>query len=373
MSSSFDIVETTPSISTSSRRRKPCSCGRYSLESRDGHRLLLQDLHRAVAAADRERRTPARDAPAASPSRRPRGADGEAARRRRCRPSASSSRRPRARGRRTDPGAVRAPRRPRARPSRSPRTRARSGRCPRTAPASRPSARTRHAMSRTRPCAALSSRPSSKRRSATFASRTAWVRRRAAEQSPIATSAGTSPSSSRSSRRSRDAASSCTTSRSASVSDGSPVTTSASETVVPVHRRHGRQRAEARRRCSRGAPRTPATLSCGIASADPARGREQLDRGTAFGEELRGADAVPEAGAVVDDDRPRRRLRHDAAEQVPDGDDARVRRRMETRAGSGVAPVATTTRSGSSASTASRVAVVPSRTSTPSRASSRSA
>ena len=83
----------------------------------------------------RARTTPVRPRrPAASPSRRRRGADGGAARRPRFRPSAWSSRRPRARGRRTGPGAGRAPRRPRARPSRSPRTRARSGRSRRTAP-----------------------------------------------------------------------------------------------------------------------------------------------------------------------------------------------------------------------------------------------
>src|SRR5439155_1646865 len=63
-------------------------------------------------------------------------------------------------------------------------------------------------------------------------SSTAWLSRRADEQSPIETRAGTSPSSS---CRSALLGSSCvrTTRRSASSSLGSPVTASASEILVP--------------------------------------------------------------------------------------------------------------------------------------------
>ena len=307
MSSSRDIVETTPSISTSSRRRKPCKPVQVLLEA--GRPASAS----AAAPSSRRRRGRSRTTrvrprrPAASPSRRRRAADGGAARRPRFPPSASSSRRQRARARRTDPGAGRAPRRPRARPSplasnsRAKRPMSVDGTG--VAPIRQNSARPRMSEGRDHAGvaeAALVEAGAARRwrrgrRGSGVARRSSRRRRRAREPR----------------RRARAAASSAgrslvlTTTRSASVSDGSPVTDVGERDrrpVAPTSRAvSGRKRTPLLPR----RPRTPATLSCGIASAIPARGREQLDRGAALGEELGRADAVPEAGAVVDDDRAR--------------------------------------------------------------------
>ena len=101
--------------------------------------------------------------------------------------------------------------------------------------------------------AALPSRPASNRRSATFASSTAWFSRRGEEQSPIATSAGTVAVELRAAARRSTRSFVRTTTRSASVSDGSPVTASARATVVPSTRRDGRRADGSARRSRAGA------------------------------------------------------------------------------------------------------------------------
>src|SRR6185436_145383 len=59
--------------------------------------------------------------------------------------------------------------------------------------------------------------------------------------------------------------------------------------------------------------------------------RHELDGDAPVGEEFGRADAVPEASAVVDDDGALRNVRHATAEQVPDGDNRRVRSCFEVR------------------------------------------
>ena len=69
MSSSRAIDEATPSISTVLAAQEALQPEQVLLEARDRHRLLLEHLHRAVAAAEREATPARRRGPAASPSR----------------------------------------------------------------------------------------------------------------------------------------------------------------------------------------------------------------------------------------------------------------------------------------------------------------